>query len=287
MKKIFLAVISLLAALYCGCMVYYQLNSYDSLTGLYEESNLMLICNLLLLLTIAAVVIFSVLTIKKTTKSSKDSNEASSLTRVHQLVRRNYKKGQFVFLVVSWMIFLSSTVFRFVVFIKEASTFHIILSILSVGLLWGIARFLLINLLDQTKSTDSFVLLLPTVYAAVFAIYRYRQLAIVPQLSIYYVEILAMLLSLLTFFSFSSHYFGRGGNRIALCIALSMTVCGAGAYLCGISSFIRDMITESISADVSTFETMSQLLYYAASALFGGGYCSILLSNSRKSIPIN
>jgi len=289
-KRIYLAVISVLVAAYGGCMVYFRYFAYDSTKGLFDEGILLPISEVILVLLILSILILSFKLYKNRFWKSnlKDSEkEESTDTRVHALVRRNYQKGQLVFFVASWMIFLASSIFRLIVFISERTAFNGLLFLVSIGLLWGIARSVLINLLDQTKAYDSVVLLLPTLYAALFAIYQYRQLAVVPQLPFCYAEVLTMLLSLLAFFLYASHFFGRGGAGIMLFIALALTACGAVTYIYQMASFAGDVFANRAFAEVSIFKNIAGILYYAAAALFGGVYSSILMNNSYSFLKRN
>ncbi|MBR0143208.1 MAG: hypothetical protein IJM21_03410 [Clostridia bacterium] len=214
-------------------------------------------------------------------KAQDEKKKEKNLPRsVDRLVLDKLPKHAAVFYVAFLFVFLAADLFLILYTAKEFSTFHLALSVFSVLSTFAFMRAAVIHVTESVKGYDVFLLPLPIVFATLFAVFAYQNVAKMPQISVYYPEIFAIMGTVLLFYLFTSHFFGDPARRFHVFAALFATAFGAVTYLARLVVLFSRFFASQIVSAGDYFADIASLMLYAASAILGAVYL-MLLFNSR------
>lgn len=271
--------IGLLAAIAAVVFVLFGISGLDPHTGLVQNQTLLWLSHLLFLACLVLSLIPGILYFPEFFPKKSKYEIEEKPKDMHPLIPRVFVENTAIFFVAMVCVFLVVLLLALYALFVTPSAEVFLLVLFSFGAVWGVIRIAWGSLAGRTKSSDAVIFLFPVLFVAYFCIYEYRLIAIAPQTSVYYAEIFAIILSLLSVLHFMGHCFGRTPNGSCFFLALSSTIFSASVYLSLLIHYCmalyggRDTMTDSFILEGT------RVMVFAALAIWNGIYAVALWKN--------
>ncbi|MBR5742653.1 MAG: hypothetical protein IKX85_02540, partial [Clostridia bacterium] len=168
---------------------------------------------------------------KKAPQTGEKSKTSGQPRPVDRVVLDKLPKHAPAFYVTAVFIWMAAALFFILYTVSDFSVFHLAIAVMSVLSVAAFVRAAIIHIAEKTVTSDAFLLPMPIAFSALFAIFVYQTVARMPQVAVYYSEILALIGLLLGIYLFLSHFFGEPVRRLHVFSALFMTSFAGIMYL--------------------------------------------------------
>ena len=213
----------------------------------------------------------------KERKAEKKEKEEEPPRPIDPLVLDKLPKHAAAFYVTFLFILMAVSLFMILYTAKDFSVFHLALAVLAVLTTVAFMRIALLHVTESAKTYDVFLLPVPIVFSVFYAILVYQSVARMPQISVYYPKILALMGVILVFYLFTSHFFGEPPRRLHVCAALFTTSFCGMIYLVDLVVLFSHFFASEIVSAGDYFADIASLMLYASAAILGAVYVMLLL----------
>lgn len=260
-------------------------------TGLVTNDALLISADssVVLLTVFWIVASFFLCSIPKSEKKAPQAGEKSKVSNqprpIDPVVLVKLPKHAPAFYVTAIFVWMAAALFFILYTVSDFSVFHLAIAILSVFSVVAFVRAAIIHITEKPVSSDAVLLPLPIVFSALFAIFVYQTVAKMPQIAVYYSEILALIGLLLGIYLFLSHFFGEPVRRLHVFSALFMTSFAGIMYLVKMAVLFSRFFASEMTNAGDYYADVGILMVYAASAILGAVYLMLILS-PRSDAPV-
>ena len=275
--------IGLLAIITAAVYVIFRFVGIDPDTGLIQNGMLLFLCHLLFLSCLVLSLIHGILYFPNFFPKKNKYGIDETPKRIHPLITNLFQGNTAIFFVAMFCVFLVVLVLSLYEAIASPAVGTFLFALFVLAAVWGIVRLAWSSLTAKVKNSDSVVLLFPVLFIAYFCIFEYRLIALEPQPSIYYAELMAVLLSLLSILRFVGHCFGRTPNGSCLFLALCGTIFSSAVYLSLLAYYCLSLIHNLDVLTGSFLMEGARVMVFAALAIWNGIYAVSLFKYSPQS----
>lgn len=274
--------IGLLAVITTAVYIIFRFIGIDSNTGLIQNETLLLLCHLLFLSCLVLSFIPGVLYYPNFFPKKNKYGIDERPRDIHPLIATLFQGNTAIFFVAMLCVFLVVLVLVLYEAIVSPAVGTFLFALFLLAAVWGMVRLAWSSLTAKVKNSDAVVLLFPVLFIAYFCIFEYRLIALEPQTSIYYPELMAILFSLLSILSFIGHYFGRIPNGNVFFLSLCGTIFSSAVYLSLLVEYCRSLISNSNVLIGSFLMEGARVMVFAALAIWNGIYAVALYNHHSK-----